>query len=107
MSDEQVRRALRALAESDRDLAAPPRVEARLQTAFRKRRTMFKWRRAAIWTVAAAAMIAGVAVLREWRPRTNAPAVIGSTSPAPFRRREQAPQQVLSSHVPSSIPVRQ
>src|SRR5258708_788940 len=112
MSDEQVRRALRALAESDRDLAAPPQVEARLQAAFRKRRTrqlrMLAWRRAAVWTVAAAAMIAGVAVLREWRPRTTAPAVIGSTSPAPIRQpQQQAPQQAMSSQVPSSVPVRQ
>jgi hypothetical protein len=108
MSDEQVRRALRALAESDRDLAAPPQVEARLQAAFRKRRTTLKWRRAAIWTVAAAAMLAGVAVLREWRPRPNAPALSGLASPAPTRQpQQQVPQQVLSSQVQSRVPVRQ
>jgi hypothetical protein len=108
MSDEQVRRALRALAENDRDRAAPPQVEARLKLAFRKRRTLLAWRRAAVWTVAAAAMIAGVAVLREWRPRTNAPAVIGSTSTAPVRQpQQQVPQPVLSSQVPSRVPVRQ
>src|SRR5258708_38027500 len=94
MSDEQVPRALRAalrdLAENDRDLAASPQVEARLQLAFRKRRThqlrTLAWRRAAGWTVAAAAMIAGVAVLREWRPRAHAPAGIGSDVPPPTRR---------------------
>ncbi len=84
MSDEQVQRALQMLAVSDRDREAPAEVEARLKQAFRRRRKVLAWRRTAVWTVAAAAAIIAVAVVREWRPKQSAGPVMGQVqSPAP------------------------
>jgi hypothetical protein len=81
MSDEQVRRALQMLAVADRDLAAPPAIEERLKLAFRRQRKILVWKRTAIWTMAAAAAIVGIAVLRDSKPKQAAAPVISHVQP--------------------------
>jgi hypothetical protein len=51
--EEDVLAALRALADADREREAPPEVEGRLRTAFRKKRRTPVW----LWAMAAAAAI--------------------------------------------------
>jgi hypothetical protein len=62
-------KALRALADADRDLEASPEVEAKLREAFRRRHahgsTRFAW--IAVWAAAAAAVV--VFVVMQDRPR--------------------------------------
>jgi hypothetical protein len=54
MSEERIVAALRALAESDRETEAAPKVEVRVLRAFRRRRV---WRRGVAWTAVAAALV--------------------------------------------------
>src|SRR6185295_295891 len=101
MSDEQVRRALQMLAVADRDLAAPPAVEERLKLAFRRQRKILVWKRTAIWTMAAAAAIVGIAVLRDAKPKQPAGPVISHTQPSapvgPVVKQPEVQQVVVSS----------
>ena len=103
MSDEQVRRALQMLAVADRDLAAPAAVEERLKLAFRRRRKVLVWKRTAIWTMAAAAAIVGIAVLRDAKPKQPvAPIVSQANPPAPGQTVVKQPevQHVVVSSTP-------
>jgi hypothetical protein len=109
MSDEQVRRALQMLAVADRDQAAPPAVEERLKLAFRRQRKILVWKRTAIWTMAAAAAIVGIAVLREAKPKQPAAAVISHVQPpAPVRPVAKQPemQHAVVSSTPKRSPLR-
>lgn len=108
MSDEQVRRALQMLAVADRDQAAPPAIEERLKLAFRRRRKVLLWKRTAIWTMAAAAAIVGIAVLRDAKPKQSAAPVISHAQPAlpgPVVRKPEV-QQVVASNIPKRSPQR-
>ena len=67
MSEEDVLKALHALAESDREREAPPAVEAKLRSAFRKRY------RNRIWPYFAVAAAAAIAFLLYQRPK---PAIV-------------------------------
>ena len=103
MSDEQVRRALQMLAVADRDLAAPPAVEERLKLAFRRQRKILVWRRTAIWTMAAAAAVVGIAVLRDAKPKQPAAPVISHVQPpAPGQSVVKPPevQHLVASSTP-------
>lgn len=106
MSDEQARRALQMLAVADRDLAAPPAVEERLKLAFRRRRKVLVWKRAAIWTMAAAAAIVGIAVLRDAKPKQQVEPVVGSVQapaaqrPAPATTHPAPVEQAVVSSAP-------
>ena len=61
--EEQVRNALRALAEHDRQEEAPAIVEARVLRGFRQARKQRMLRRAGIWSVAIAAAIIAVLIV--------------------------------------------
>jgi hypothetical protein len=82
MSDESVQDLLRALAEADASVEAPPELEARLRKQFRSRKRQRLWRRSTVWAVSAAAVIALVFVFVNRRP-TVAPVnpVVVSTPP--------------------------
>jgi hypothetical protein len=56
--EENVLKALQALAESDRDHQAPPEMETRLRLAFRRNRAAKRRRQIFGWAVAAAVVIA-------------------------------------------------
>lgn len=91
MSEEQVFAALRELKDADLGRGAGPEVEARLLEVFHRRSAQRKWRRAAIWTVSAAA--AGLIGMVMIRPKPPAPPLqvqrpVEVVSAAP----EQAPQ---------------
>jgi hypothetical protein len=62
MREERIVAALHALAEADREREASPDVEGRLLAALRKRHARRLWRRAAVWSVAAAAAVVAVAL---------------------------------------------
>jgi hypothetical protein len=109
MSDEQVRRALQMLAVADRDQSAPPAVEERLKLAFRRRRKVLAWKRTAIWTMAAAAAIVGIAVLRDSKPRQSAAPLISHVQPPATGNptvKPPAVQQVVASTTPKRSPQR-
>jgi hypothetical protein len=67
MNEEDVLKALHALAESDREREAPPAVEAKLRSAFRKRY------RTRIWPYFAVAAAAAITFLLYQRPK---PAIV-------------------------------
>ena len=109
MSDEQVRRALQMLAAADRNLAAPPAVEERLKLAFRRRRKVLVWKRTAIWTMAAAAAIVGIAVLRDAKPKQPVAPVIGHVqppAPGPSVAKKPEVQHAMVSTTPKRSPQR-
>src|SRR5262247_3899265 len=58
MSHDSVQDLLRALAEADASVEAPPQIEARLMNEFRSRKRLRAWRRSALWAASAAAVIA-------------------------------------------------
>ncbi len=74
MNDEDVLKALQVLAESDRELEAPGRVEARLKSAFRKRYKRRIWPYFALPATAAAAI--AMAVYVQPKPQTMEIAVV-------------------------------
>jgi hypothetical protein len=102
MSDEQVRRALQMLAAADRDLAAPPAVEERLKLAFRRQRKILVWKRTAIWTMAAAAAIVGIAVLRDAKPKQPAAPIVSQVQPPATGKPAVKPPEVQQVVVSSS-----
>ncbi len=80
MNEERVKIALRALADQDRELEAPARVEARLRPALRSRRVRRGWRRAALaGSMAAAMAIAAVAIRSH---NTETPKIVPEVSAA-------------------------
>ena len=92
MSDERVREALRTLAESDSGREAPAEVEVRLREAFAIERGRLgraaMWRRAGLWTAAAAAAIVAVVIFTQGRfskegPRSSPPPVTAVVRPVP------------------------
>jgi len=62
MSDESVHDLLRALAEADASVEAPPELELRLREQFRSRNRQRLWRRSVLWAASAAAVVALVFV---------------------------------------------
>lgn len=79
--EQDILAALRMLAESDRDKTASPKVEIRLRQVFRRKQTERVWKRAAAWTLAAAAVVAMIATY-EWRPRPQPVNLTGTVQPA-------------------------
>jgi len=71
MNDKDVLLALKALADSERDLEAPPEVEQRLRFAFRRRRQPRRWP----WMLAVAAALVVMIAAAYFRPRPAQPAV--------------------------------
>ena len=99
MRETQIRQALRALAEHDRDMGAPPEVETRSTLAFRARQAKraSRFRRAVSWTAigsAAAALV--IFAIVNW-PATGVPkpsgqaAVTPSPAAAPQAERQEIP----------------
>ncbi len=89
MSEDRVLRALKALAESDRDREASPAVEARLLGGFRSRRVSHKWR----W-VATAAIAAGVVLAVALSTNHATKTVVSTVPPAIQVPRQEAPPVV-------------
>jgi hypothetical protein len=72
-SEEDVLSALKALADADREKEAPPEVEERLRSTFRKRRSKPVWQ----WAIAAAVLIALVAAaVHNWPKRAEVASVV-------------------------------
>ncbi len=101
-SEDQVLAALRALAEHDGERDASEGVEIRLRKAFRRRREA---RRAAIWSLATAAVVAAIfltiprehltpALVTKPAPPPEIATVVEPPVPPPIRpvRRKAAPQ---------------
>jgi len=70
-SEEQVRNALRALAEHDRQEEAPAIVEARVLRGFRQARKQRMLRRVGIWSVAIAAAVVAVLIVSAPKARVE------------------------------------
>jgi hypothetical protein len=106
MNEEDVLNALHALAESDRERAAPARVEARLRAAFRKRHKRLIWPYFAL-----AALAAAVVLFMNTRPKVQTMDIAVVTPPVvtvpmarveakkPVRRRP-APREVVTDFFP-------
>jgi hypothetical protein len=97
-SEQDVLKALRALAEADRAVDAPPVVEQRLRFAFRRRRIARRWN----WAMVAAAAIAGVMIGAAYFRRAE-PVVV---KPEPVRAKVEQARPVEPAIVPVPPPVR-
>jgi hypothetical protein len=79
-----VLRALQAVNESDRELQAPPEIEARLRIAFRRKKRLRTIRRVSSWGMAATILVAIVATYsRSPKPRMKAPVEQSSKTTPP------------------------
>jgi hypothetical protein len=96
--DDQVFQALKALAERDRGVEAPPGVETRLLAAFHRRRAARRTR-LAVLGIAAAAAIASVALLLPRRAAVDPPAV-----PAPRAVVSERPAEVTAQVAAAPAP---
>ena len=88
MKDDQVLQALRVLAEDDRELEAPPEVEARLLREFRSRRSRHSWHWPAVAALAAGVTLAAFLIANRApkRPVSTPPrvsTVVEVARPAP------------------------
>ena len=106
MNEEQVRSALRALADQDRGLEAPPLVEQRVMQGFRKLHRQKRLKGAVLWSgaLAASLVIAALWTMREAPQPAPAPAPIETAeleppeptfeqpAPRPRQRREVVTQ---------------
>jgi hypothetical protein len=117
--EQNVLKALQALAECDRDRQASPEVEARLKLAFRRNESAKRQRQVSAWAIAAAAMIAilaslarlpqpieGLPVERPAESAASAPALRAPASavllpPAPrVRPRHPAGREIMTDFFP-------
>ena len=96
-SEERILQALRALAAEDGEIEAPAGVELNLRRAFRGKRAR---RRAAIWSVAAAALLVAVVTVERSRPQPQPPQQ--AVAPAP----EPIPAVAASGPLPKAPPRR-
>jgi hypothetical protein len=112
----QVLRALRALSESDRELQAPPEIEARLKIGFRRKKRLRTIRRVSAWGIAAAILVAFVSTYsRSPKPAQTVPAeqLVAIPGPAPVplkhavappvraaRARRPTPREIMTDFFP-------
>ena len=80
MNDERIKMALRALADQDRGLEAPARVEVRLRSAVRSRRILRSWRRSAVAGLIAAAMAIAMVAIQSHRAKAPGIVTVDSTA---------------------------
>lgn len=115
-SEEDMVAALRALADADRGVEAPPRLEAKLRLTYRSRVRERRMKRIAAWTIAAAAVLVAMFVSYERRPRAEKVraaqaiveqlpvAVIAPVISSPVRRsqpvRRALPREVFTDFFP-------
>jgi hypothetical protein len=102
-SEQDIVAALKALAKAEARVEASPELESRVRRAFRARQVRRKWNRAAVWTLAAAAVVIAMFVVRQpraavqhvvqERPVVTAPAQ--DSVPAPI----SVPVKLQRSHV--------
>lgn len=106
MRDERVREVLRALAESDGEREAPAELEVRLREAFAIERGRLGraaiWRRAGIWTAAAAAALVTLGVFTQGKffkvgPRSSPPPVTAAVRSVP-----RQPVPVVTEQTPAA-----
>jgi len=107
MNEEDVLRALETLAEADRELEAPPAVEVRLRSAFRKKYQRRAWPYFAALTTALASFLLLIRVPPPPTleiPPVAAPAapVLAVTAPAPkvVHRQALQPKEVMTDFYP-------
>lgn len=93
MSEDRVLRALKALAENDRDREAPLAAEARLLDSFRSRRVSHKWRWFGIAAIAAAVVLAAVLSTN----RSSKTVVIAAPSVVQIPRQGTAPAVAVAA----------
>lgn len=114
-NEQELAAALRALAESDGERQAPPEVELRLREAFRARCARRRWKQAAVWTAAAAAIVvAVVAIPHQGKQPTpvqattaqpvQVPVAVTVASPParkhPVRHVRSRPQEIVTDFFP-------
>jgi hypothetical protein len=81
MPEDQVLAALKALAAHDREREAPGEVEVRVRQAFRRAKKQRRMKSMALWSLAAAAVVA--AILLAIPHKHSSPAVVTKPAPPP------------------------
>src|SRR5262245_31415497 len=105
MSDESVQDLLRALAEADASVEAPPELEVRLRKQFRARKRQRLWRRSAVWAASAAAMIALVFVFADRKSAVAPVNPVEASAPVVTVPQFSAPPISQTAVAPSRRPV--